>query len=136
KGLGAPVGSVLCGPADLIEKARKWRRLIGGGMRQAGVIAAAGLVAIQTMVERLHEDHDNAKALAAGLQGTKFRVETPETNIVIVDVRETGRDSQAIVQLLEKQGIRATTADAARVRLVTHFDVGRDAVQDAIAAFQ
>ncbi len=136
KGLAAPVGSVLCGPADFIEKARKWRKLLGGGMRQSGILAAAGLVGVNTMVERLAEDHENAKALAAGLQGTKFRCDTPETNIVIVDVRDTGKDPGTILGLLEKSGIRAVQADAARVRLVTHCDVGKEAVSAAIAAFR
>ncbi len=136
KGLAAPAGSVLCGPADFIEKARKWRKLLGGGMRQSGILAAAGLIGVNTMVERLAEDHDNAKALAAGLQGTKFRCETPETNIVIVDVRDTGKDVATILGLLEKSGIRAVQADAARVRLVTHCDVSKEAVSAAIAAFR
>ncbi|MCE9582920.1 MAG: aminotransferase class I/II-fold pyridoxal phosphate-dependent enzyme [Planctomycetes bacterium] len=136
KGLAAPVGSVLCGPADFIEKARKWRKLLGGGMRQVGVLAAAGLVAVQTMVDRLAEDHELAKTLAAGLQGTRFRCEVPETNIVIIDVRETGKGSDAIAGLLEKAGIRCVLADASRVRLVTHCDVGKEAVAAAIEAFR
>lgn len=136
KGLAAPAGSVLCGPVDLIEKARKWRKLLGGGMRQSGILAAAGLIGVNTMVERLAEDHENAKALAAGLQGTKFRCETPETNIVIADVRDTGKDVATILGLLEKAGIRAVQADAARVRLVTHCDVGKEAVAAAVAAFR
>ncbi|MCC6741831.1 MAG: aminotransferase class I/II-fold pyridoxal phosphate-dependent enzyme [Planctomycetia bacterium] len=136
KGLAAPAGSVLCGTTEFIEKARTWRKRLGGGMRQSGVLAAAGLVGVNTMVDRLAEDHENAKALAAGLQGTKFRCETPETNIVIIDVRDTGRDPAAILAFLEKSGIRAVQADAARIRLVTHNDVGRPAVEAAVAAFR
>jgi threonine aldolase len=127
---------VLCGKTEFIEKARTWRKRLGGGMRQSGVLAAAGLVGVNTMVERLAEDHDNAKALAAGLQGTKFRCDAPETNIVIVDVRETGVDPAAILAGLEKHGIRAVQADAARIRLVTHCDVNRAAVESAIATFR
>ncbi|NUN48737.1 MAG: aminotransferase class I/II-fold pyridoxal phosphate-dependent enzyme [Candidatus Brocadiae bacterium] len=134
KGLAAPAGSVLCGTVDFIEKARKWRKLLGGGMRQSGVLAAAGLVGLQTMVDRLAEDHENARVLAAGLAGTRFRCEVPETNIVIVDVRETGRSSDQIAVLLEKAGIRCVAADTARIRLVTHCDVDRAAAEQAAQA--
>ncbi|MBI2921724.1 MAG: aminotransferase class I/II-fold pyridoxal phosphate-dependent enzyme [Planctomycetes bacterium] len=136
KGLAAPAGSVLCGPADLIDKARKWRKLLGGGMRQSGVLAAAGLVGLQEMVARLAEDHDRAKALASGLAGTKFRCEMPETNILIVDVRESGKSSDQVVALLGKSGIRVVQADPVRIRMVTHCDVKEDAVADALEAFR
>lgn len=136
KGLAGPAGSVLCGPADFIEKARKWRKLLGGGMRQSGILAAAGLVGVMTMVDRLAEDHENARALAAGLQGTRFKADVPETNIVIVDVREAGKSSDAVIALLKKSGILATPADAARVRLITHNDVGKEAVAAAVQAFR
>jgi threonine aldolase len=136
KGLAAPAGSLLCGPADLIEKARKWRRLLGGGMRQAGVLAAAGLVGLQEMVGRLAEDHENARRLSAGLQGTRFRCEVPETNIVIVDVRETGRTSDQVVAMLAKEGVKALPADAARIRMVTHCDVARQDVDEAVAVMR
>ncbi|MEK7469036.1 MAG: GntG family PLP-dependent aldolase [Planctomycetota bacterium] len=136
KGLAGPAGSVLCGPADFIEKARKWRKLLGGGMRQSGVLAAAGLVGVMTMVDRLAEDHENARTLAAGLQGTRFKADPPETNIVIIDVRETGKTSDFVIAQLKKAGILATPADAARVRLITHNDVGKDAVAGAVQAFR
>jgi len=136
KGLAAPAGSVLCGPSEFIDKARKWRKLLGGGMRQSGILAAAGLVGVQEMVARLAEDHANAKALAAGLAGTKFRCETPETNIVIVDTRETGKGSDHWIAQLAKADIRVVAADASRIRMVTHCDVGKDAVARAIEAFR
>lgn len=136
KGLAAPAGSVLCGTTEFIEKARKWRKLLGGGMRQSGVLAAAGLVAVNTMVDRLAEDHDNARAIAAGLQGTRFRCEPPETNILVIDVRDTGRDPAAVLSHLEKCGVRATQIGPTLVRLVTHNDVGRPAAEAAVAAFR
>ncbi|KAF0241433.1 MAG: hypothetical protein FD180_4433 [Planctomycetota bacterium] len=136
KGLAAPAGSVLCGPADFIEKARKWRKLLGGGMRQSGILAAAGLVGVMTMIDRLAEDHENARALAAGLAGSRFKTDPPETNIVIIDVRETGKGSDFVIAQLKKAGILATPADAARVRLITHNDVGKEAVNAAVQAFR
>jgi threonine aldolase len=132
KGLAAPVGSLLAGPMDLIEKARKWRKLLGGGMRQAGVLAAAGLVAVQDMTGRLEDDHRLAKELAAGLAGTKFRCEVPETNIVIVDTRDAGRSAEQVAGILEKGGVLTTVADPVRVRFVTHCDVGRESVAAAL----
>jgi threonine aldolase len=132
KGLAAPVGSMLAGPVDLIEKARKWRKLLGGGMRQAGVLAAAGFVAVQEMTARLADDHALARELAAGLQGTKFRCDTPETNIVIVDTRDSGRSAEQVSTALEKGGVLTTVADPVRVRFVTHCDVGAEAVRAAV----
>ena len=131
KGLGAPVGSVLVGSRDLIREARRWRKVLGGGMRQAGVLAAAGLYALEHHVARLAEDHVNALALAEGLRGLPgLEVEAPQTNIVWMDVAPplAGR----LVAALAQQGVLAT--GNSRVRFVTHLDVTAAEVVRAIAA--
>jgi threonine aldolase len=135
KGLGAPVGSVLCGPADLIAEARAQRARFGGGMRQAGVIAAAGLVALETMVDRLADDHARARQLAGALaQRWPGSVDPAaiRTNIVCADGRAL---PAAFVERLGERGVRAGTIDARTVRLVTHKDVDDDAVAATIRAF-
>jgi threonine aldolase len=123
KGLGAPVGSLLCGPADLIAAAREQRHRMGGGMRQAGVIAAAGIVALETMVERLADDHARARrladALAARFPGSVDPSRVP-TNIVCVPATQLPGH---LLERLESQGIRAGMIDAETVRFVTHKDV-------------
>jgi len=124
KGLGAPVGSVLCGPRDLIGKARRWRKVLGGGMRQAGVLAAAGIYALQNHVERLKEDHDNARALAAAISGMNgIRVSGgPYTNMVFMSV-EPSRFG-GLREWLKKRDI-LIGAGYGTARLVTHLDVDR-----------
>jgi threonine aldolase len=120
KGLGAPVGSVLVGSRALLKEARRWRKVLGGGMRQAGILAAAGLYALEYHVERLAEDHANAQTLAEGLRGLPgLEVEMPQTNIVWVNVAAplSGR----IVPALAELGVLAT--GTTRVRFVTHLDV-------------
>lgn len=125
KGLGAPVGSLLAGKKETIERARKWRKRLGGGMRQAGIIAAPGLVALRTMVERLAEDHEKAKTLAAGLQEIKkLALENiVETNIVVINVEKTGKDSVQIVELLKKEGIYVVPFGPYSIRMTTHYNV-------------
>jgi threonine aldolase len=127
KGLGAPVGSVLCGSRAFIEQAKRWRKMLGGGMRQAGIIAAAGQYALEHHVERLAEDHTNAAALASALRGIEgIAVSTPQTNIVYIDVPAAACD--ALRAALERERIRATIAP--RTRIVTHLDVsGADIVR-------
>jgi threonine aldolase len=124
KGLGAPVGSVLCGPRDLIAKARRWRKVLGGGMRQAGVLAAAGIYALQNHVERLKEDHDNARALASALSGMNgIRVSGgPYTNMVFMSV-EPSRFNGLREWLRERNILIG--AGYGTARLVTHLDVDR-----------
>jgi threonine aldolase len=135
KGLGAPVGSLLLGSAGLVKKARRIRKMLGGGMRQAGVIAAAGLYALQHNVKRLQDDHNNMQALAAGLKQAaesnptlrgQFTVHAPNTNILFTDVQAVVAD--AFLQHLSKNGIRVTAglygSAAKRIRWVTHLDVG------------
>ncbi|MGA8035125.1 MAG: GntG family PLP-dependent aldolase [Candidatus Acidiferrales bacterium] len=137
KGLGAPVGSMLVGPADFIAEARMGRKLLGGGMRQAGVLAAAGLIAIEESPKRLHEDHDNAKHLAqelAKISGIKLDPTAVATNIVIFDVAGSGRTAAEICTLLQNSGVLAGTTAKYSVRLVTHCDVTRADADRALAA--
>jgi threonine aldolase len=124
KGLGAPVGSVLCGPRDLIDKARRWRKVLGGGMRQAGMLAAAGIYALQNHVERLQQDHENAHALAQGLQGMgDVAVEGggARTNMVFMTVAPDQSDN--LNSYLAERDI--LVGKGGTVRLVTHLDVDR-----------
>ena len=131
KGLGAPVGSVLLGSREAIAAARRWRKALGGGMRQAGILAAAGLYALEHHVERLAEDHDNAERLAAGLRAIGLDVEQPQTNIVFVDIPTA--DVSALSAHLADRGILASVAP--RTRLATHLDVARDEIDAAVRAF-
>lgn len=133
KGLGAPVGSVLVGSRALIKEARRWRKVLGGGMRQAGMLAAAGLYALEHHVSRLADDHLNARALAEGLRGIPgLEVETPQTNIVWVDVAQPL--AARLVPELKEKGVLAT--GSTRVRFVTHLDVSQADVVTAIAAIR
>jgi threonine aldolase len=132
KGLGAPAGSVLLGTSGFIGRARRWRKALGGGMRQAGIIAAAGLYALDHNVERLAEDHRNAARLAAGLTDLGLEVEPPHTNIVFVLVPEA--QVPALGRHLAEQGIIASVGR--RTRLVTHLDVSREQVETTLRAFQ
>lgn len=129
KGLGTPAGSALCGGRDFIARARRWRKMAGGAMRQAGVLAAAALHALDHHVERLAEDHANARRLAEGLQGLSgVAVAAPQTNIVFVDLAP---DKPAdIVARLSARGVLAT--GLYRLRLVTHLDVSREDIERAI----
>jgi threonine aldolase len=138
KGLGAPIGSVLCGPAAFIEEARRVRILFGGAWRQAGVMAAAGLVALEEGPPRLPEDHANARRLAEGVAEAVPGSVDPalvETNIVFVDVAPLGLGPWEAVERLAARGVLATVVGG-RVRMVTHRDVsGRD-VEEAVAAWR
>lgn len=141
KGLGAPVGSMLVGDADFVAAARDARKLLGGGLRQVGVLAAPGLVALRTMRARLVDDHRRARRLAEGLLAAAgddpSRVSAPtgppDTNIVIVRVE--GVDAAALCAALARRGVLALPAGPDRVRFVTHHDVGDDDVGAALAAF-
>ena len=132
KGLGAPVGSVLMGSRETIAAARRWRKALGGGMRQAGVLAAAGVYALSHHVERLADDHDNAERLAAGLSGVGLAVEPPQTNVVFLDIPE--QHVAALAAHLERRGILASIAP--RTRLVTHLDVTREKIEQTLQAFR
>ncbi|MFI8388340.1 threonine aldolase family protein [Streptomyces sp. NPDC085540] len=128
KGLGAPVGSVLLLSAERLPRARKLRHGLGGGMRQSGILAAAGLYALDHHVERIAEDHANAALLAAGLRDAGFTVRPPETNIVLIEV--PGADE--VVARAAKEGVLVTAPGPETVRLVTHLDVGRQACRRAL----
>jgi len=132
KGLGCPVGSILCGSAEFIALARQSRKLVGGGMRQAGVLAAAGVVALESMIDRLGEDHANARVLAeglAGLPGVTIDLSTVQTNIVIFSV-EGG--APPFLAAIAEEGILALPVGPDRVRMITHCDVSREEVERAL----
>lgn len=134
KGLSAPVGSMVAGTGEFIEKAWLARKTFGGGMRQAGVLAAAGLVALETMSARLADDHANARTLAtalAGLPGIVLDPESVQTNIVIFELEEGVRDAPSLVAAIRDEGILAIAFGARKIRLVTHNDVSR---ADCLAA--
>lgn len=136
KGLGAPVGSMLVGSADFIKEARVWRKRFGGGMRQAGIIAAAGLIALEESPKRLHEDHRNARRLAeglAGIHGIAIDVERVVTNIVIFDIAATGLSSAEICSRLKDNGILAI-GFGNTIRMVTHCDVSAAEIDTTLAA--
>jgi threonine aldolase len=130
KGLGAPVGSLLAGDEETIREARRARKAFGGGMRQAGVIAAGSLYSFEHHIDRLTEDHERAKKLAAGLGEAGYRVEPPETNIVLVAVGEV----DPFLQALAREGVLATPARAGFVRLCTHLDIGDEGIEAAVEA--
>lgn len=136
KGLGAPVGSVLCGTAGFIEEARYWRKRLGGGMRQSGLLAACGIVALERMVDRLAEDHARARRLAEALAGVEGLLCDPDkvaTNIVIVDTVAPG---ERWIALLESKGVRAIAFAEHRIRLVLHYGVDDPGLDRAIDAFR
>jgi threonine aldolase len=138
KGLGAPVGSMLVGSCDFIEKARAVRKMLGGGMRQAGVLAAAGLIALEKMPQRLSHDHENAKLLASLLSNIAALEVDPSrvnTNIVILGVKRTGMDSATLAKRLKERGLLVGTVDPLTLRLLTHFDVSREQVLEAAQIF-
>ncbi|SDU77014.1 low-specificity L-threonine aldolase [Pseudomonas sihuiensis] len=130
KGLGAPVGSVLCGSTALIAKARRLRKMVGGGMRQAGVLAAAGLYALQHQVQRLAEDHANATRLGEELSELGYSVEPVQTNMVYVQLGERAGQVKAF---MAEHGIAVSAAP--RLRLVTHLDVSAEQIERVIRAF-
>ncbi len=135
KGLGAPVGSMLVGSREFIEEARLVRKMLGGGMRQAGVLAAAGLVALQETPKRLHLDHENASFLARGLAeipGIKIDPAKVVTNILFLNVSGTGLTSFEISKRLAAQGILANGVTAETMRMVTHYDVDRASCERAL----
>ena len=138
KGLGAPVGSILVGPKLLIERAHRFRKMYGGAMRQAGILAAAALYAIDHNIERLAEDHENARRLAdaiAELPGIQLDPSTVETNIVIFDVEPRLGTAEQVVQRLRERGVWMLATAPTRIRAVTHLDVPRTQIDRAVEAF-
>ena len=137
KGLGAPVGSMLVGSSEFIQKAHIARKLLGGGMRQVGVLAAAGLIALEESPKNLHRDHENAKFLADGLakiKGISLDPAKVMTNIVIFDVRATGRTAAEICSELGKKKILSGPTEKYSIRMVTHCDVNLAGIENALAA--
>ncbi len=136
KGLGAPVGSMIVGSREFIERCRSIRKMLGGGMRQAGVLAAAGLIALEKGPKRLQVDHDNAKLLAnqlAEISGITLDPSKVQTNIVIFGLKKSGWLSSDFLQALAKRNVLAVPVDNERVRMVTHLDVDRKDVEKAAA---
>lgn len=139
KGLSAPVGSVLCGSRAFIDRARVYRRMVGGTMRQAGVFAAAGILALETMVDRLADDHRRARAIADGLHALDPKLCNPnriDSNIVMVEIAGTGMDAPAWVAALAGKGVKAAAWNATSLRLVTHRHIDDAAVAETVAAFR
>jgi threonine aldolase len=139
KGLGAPVGSALVGSRAVIEKARKFRKVLGGGMRQAGILAAGALYALEHNLDRLREDHDKATLFAqevAHVPGFEIDLPSVQTNIVIIEIRKTGKTSAQILETLRSNGVLVTEMGPTALRAVTHLDVTREAVQEAARIIQ
>jgi threonine aldolase len=138
KGLCAPVGSVLCGSSEFIAQARRIRKHLGGGMRQAGIIAAAGIVALDSMVERLAEDHVRAKQLAAGLRTVPgLVVDEPPTNMVFFDLADSVRLGTAEIEAaMKKRGVLVESSGRRRFRFVTHYWIDDVGVKKAVAAMR
>jgi len=139
KGLAAPVGSIICGSKDFIDQARGIRKGLGGGMRQAGIIAAAGIVALETMVDRLQEDHTNARLLADGiadLPGVVLDPETIKTNIIYFDMDDTAVESANFLTVLAAKGIQFFDTGPRRFRLVTHYGITAEDILYTIDAFK
>ncbi len=136
KGLSCPVGSVICGSREFIEQARRWRKMLGGGMRQAGVLAAAGLVAMDTMIDRLADDHANARRLAEGLaniDGISVDPDSIYTNIVIFDVDSSVGSVPEVIRALEQEEIKISYPGVQSIRMVTHRHIDSVDVDEALS---
>jgi threonine aldolase len=139
KGLSCPVGSVVVGTREFIDKARKNRKVLGGGMRQAGIIAASGIVALEKMIDRLEEDHRNAKRVAEGIakiEGIAVDVERVQTNMVLFDVSGLGVADDLFLSKLKENGVLALTNAKNKVRMVTHRGIEKEHIGKAIAAVE
>lgn len=139
KGLGAPVGSLLVGGHDFIRQARRYRKIYGGGMRQAGILAAAGIYALEHHRERLQDDHRRAKRLAQALHqypGVNVDVDKVQTNIVIANVKATGRDAQSIVTDLGRFGVKVLPVTKYEIRLATYLDINDADIDQVLKVFE
>lgn len=137
KGLAAPVGSVVCGSRSFIGQARRVRKSLGGGMRQAGIIAAAGLVALDAMIDRIRDDHANAAHLAQGiadLHGLQINVPGVQTNIVYFDVLRKGLSAETLVSRLAERGVKMLCSGPGRIRAVTHYGIDCDDIDRTLSA--
>jgi threonine aldolase len=135
KGLSAPVGSLAVGSREFVDNARRYRKMLGGGMRQAGVIAAAGIVAIEKMVDRLKDDHSNAQMLAKGLasiDGISLDLSQVQTNIVVYDVSGLGITGEGWIARLNEAGVKAGPLEGGRVRMVTHRGIEKEDIEYAL----
>lgn len=136
KGLCAPVGSLVAGSGEFIAKARKYRKLLGGGMRQAGVLGAAGLVALEEMVGRLSEDHDNAKMMAEALSeipGLAIDLESVHTNMIVVDTKALGITGDEFSKMMKARGVLFNAIFPYKVRIVTHHDVPEEDCREGVS---
>jgi threonine aldolase len=136
KGLSCPVGSIICGSKEFIDQARRWRKMVGGGMRQAGVLAAAGLVALDTMIERLAEDHAHARQLAGGLaniDGLGVDPDTIQTNIIIFQVDPSLGPAAGLIGAMSREGVKVSSPGSQSIRMVTHRHISGADVEDALA---
>lgn len=137
KGLSAPIGSLAVGDHEFVDRARRYRKMLGGGMRQAGIIAAAGIVAIEKMVDRLKDDHANAKTLAkglAGIEGISLDPSHVQTNIVLCDVTGLGASAEEWVAKMNELGVKAGALEGGRVRMVTHRGVEKEDIEYTLSA--
>jgi threonine aldolase len=136
KGLSCPVGSLVCGSADFIAEARRSRKMVGGGMRQAGIIAAAGIVALEQMIDRLAEDHANARRLAEGLAeiaGLSVDLERVQTNIIYFDLLDEGLEHDQFLARLNEGGVKMSSPGPRRFRAVTHYGIEAEDIEQALA---
>jgi threonine aldolase len=139
KGLSCPVGSVVVGSREFIDKARKMRKVLGGGMRQAGIIAAPGIIALEKMIDRLEEDHRNARRLAEGIakiEGIAVNMERVQTNMVLYDISGLGVADELFLSKLKEKGVLALTSAKNKVRMVTHRGIEKEHIGKAIAAVE
>ncbi len=136
KGLAAPVGSVVCGLKPFIDEARRTRKVLGGGMRQAGIIAAAGIVALDEMIDRIRDDHGNAAHLAQGIadmSGLTVDLSSVQTNIVYFDVVGEGLSAETLVSRLAKRGVKMICSGPGRIRAVTHYGIDREDIDATLS---
>jgi threonine aldolase len=139
KGLAAPVGSVMLGTKEYIESCRRYRKMVGGGMRQAGIIAAPGIVALTKMVSRLKDDHVNAKRLAmalTGFEGIDIDMESVQTNLVIADISGTGMNADEFVEKCRQNSILIFSFGPQSVRFVTHYGIGSKDINETVSRLE
>lgn len=139
KGLGAPVGSMISGERDFIKRCRRYRKMYGGGMRQVGILAAAGIYALENNIERLGEDHKNARLFAkrvSQIEGIEVDLETVQTNIVVMDITALSEDSHQVVEMLKEKGCLVVYFGPGKMRAVTHLDVNEEDVLEAVRIFE
>jgi len=133
--LSCPIGSVLCGSNDFINEAKRWRKMLGGGMRQAGVFAAAGIVALNSMIDRMAEDHENAHLLAKGISqivGLTIDMKRVQTNIIYFGLNSSKLTGSLLVTKMENKGLNFFETSPNRFRMVTHYGITKDCVKKTL----